>query len=187
MSIDGVLAVTLTVDDGRHSAGIVSGSNSDDVLVFNTKLYNGAFTGPTLRANAGDTIQIEVVNALDDVGGVDYDEEYNKFTKAQWTNLHTHGLHVSPNGNSDNSFIEIIPGESFDYEFALHGDQASGLNYYHSQIHGASFLQTVGGFHGSLIVDAIPTVAIQPLLDVPEYIMMISYINARGVVDGSRY
>ena len=33
----------------------------------------------------------------------------------QPTNLHTHGLRVSPQGNSDNPFVRVDPGASFDY------------------------------------------------------------------------
>jgi FtsP/CotA-like multicopper oxidase with cupredoxin domain len=43
------------------------------------------------------------------------------------TNLHTHGLHVSPAGNSDNVLLDILPGETFDYEFAIPRDGTSGL------------------------------------------------------------
>src|SRR5690606_34916016 len=41
--------------------------------------YDGSYPGPTLVARPGDTIRIRLINDLDDV-----------------TNLHTHGLHVSP-------------------------------------------------------------------------------------------
>src|ERR1700686_1657559 len=47
--------------------------------------YNGLYIPPTLRVRPGDTIRLRLTNAL-----------------AEPTNLHTHGLAVSPLGNSDN-------------------------------------------------------------------------------------
>ena len=35
------------------------------------------------------------------------------------TNLHVHGLHVSPQGNSDNVLVAIEPGTTFEYEYQL--------------------------------------------------------------------
>jgi L-ascorbate oxidase len=32
------------------------------------------------------------------------------------TNLHTHGLHVSPSGQADDIYVEIKPGKSHEFE-----------------------------------------------------------------------
>jgi FtsP/CotA-like multicopper oxidase with cupredoxin domain len=42
------------------------------------------------------------------------------------TNLHTHGLHVSPEGISDNVFIMIEPGQEFSYRYEIPSDHPSG-------------------------------------------------------------
>lgn len=55
--------------------------------------YNGGIPGPTLRVRAGDVLRISLVNSL-----------------SQPTNLHVHGLHVSPEGNGDNVFVAVGPG-----------------------------------------------------------------------------
>ena len=44
-----------------------------------TMLYNGSLVGPTLNINPGDRVELKLVNSLDEP-----------------TNLHFHGLHVSP-------------------------------------------------------------------------------------------
>ena len=56
--------------------------------------YNGSAPGPTLRVRPGDRLQIRLENRLDEP-----------------TNLHTHGLHVSPEGDGDNIFETVGPGE----------------------------------------------------------------------------
>ena len=68
------------------------------------------------------------------------------------TNLHTHGSHVSPNGNSDNALLHIHPGETFDFEFALPLNHAPGLNWYHPHEHSHGTEQIFGGMTGAIIV-----------------------------------
>ena len=51
--------------------------------------YEQSYPGPTLEIRPGDTLRVQLVN--------DTDEN---------TNLHTHGLHVSPSGNSDNVLLD---------------------------------------------------------------------------------
>lgn len=52
--------------------------------------YNDQIPGHPISAQAGDTVGIHLIN---------------KLTKP--TNLHYHGLHVSPSGNADNIFLKI--------------------------------------------------------------------------------
>ena len=52
--------------------------------------YGGTTPGPTLRVRPGDVLSITLENRL-----------------GEPTNLHTHGLHVSPSGRGDNDFVSI--------------------------------------------------------------------------------
>ena len=52
------------------------------------RAYDDAILGPTLVVNPGDTIDLTLDNRLD-----------------AHTNIHFHGMHVSPEGNSDNIFL----------------------------------------------------------------------------------
>ncbi len=97
--------------------------------------YNGSLPGPTLRVSAGETIQIAMTNHLQAP-----------------TNLHVHGLHVSPAGNSDNPFLSIAPGATFDYEFALPEDHPPGTYWYHPHHHGNVADQVSAGLYGAIIV-----------------------------------
>ncbi|KRE74911.1 multicopper oxidase family protein [Arthrobacter sp. Soil762] len=98
--------------------------------------YNGSSPGPTLRIRAGDVLKIMLVNNL-----------------AQATNLHVHGLHVSPEGNGDNVFIAVEPGGTFDYEYKLPRDHPPGVYWYHPHHHGMVADQVFAGLFGAIIVE----------------------------------
>lgn len=101
--------------------------------------YNGTVPGPTLRVRPGDRIALTLRNELDAV-----------------TNLHTHGLVVSPEGKSDNVFVMIESGETFDYEYALGADHPSGVFWYHPHHHGHVADQLFAGLYGAIIVEGGP-------------------------------
>ena len=99
-----------------------------------TIVYNGSFPAPTLVVDPGDRIRVTLVNGLEHP-----------------TNLHTHGFHVSPEGNSDNVLLHIEAGETFEYQFDLPRDHAPGLNWYHPHPHGHGTHQMFGGMAGAVI------------------------------------
>jgi FtsP/CotA-like multicopper oxidase with cupredoxin domain len=98
--------------------------------------FNGSLPGATLRVRPGDTIRAAMTNGLDAP-----------------TNLHVHGLHVSPEGNGDNPFVSIAPGESFDYEFVLPDDHPPGTYWYHPHHHGHVADQLAAGLYGAIVVE----------------------------------
>ncbi|MCF3941344.1 MULTISPECIES: multicopper oxidase family protein [Gordonia] len=98
--------------------------------------YNGSVPGPTLHLRPGDRLRVHLRNSLD-----------------RPTNLHTHGLSVSATGNSDNPFLRIGPGGTFDYEIDLPDDHPSGVCWYHPHHHGTVAAQLFGGLYGAIIVD----------------------------------
>lgn len=106
--------------------------------------YNGSVPGPTMKVRPGDTVKVKLVN---------------KLTEA--TNLHTHGLFVHPNDNSDNPFVHVMPSESFDYQFNIPADHAEGTHWYHPHLHGQVANQVFGGLYGTIIVedDSTPKVS----------------------------
>jgi FtsP/CotA-like multicopper oxidase with cupredoxin domain len=68
------------------------------------------------------------------------------------TNLHTHGLHVSPSKNSDNVMLSFMSGDVFDYEYDLSLHPGGNLNFYHPHGHGNSAEQVWSGMAGALEV-----------------------------------
>ncbi len=104
--------------------------------------YNGSVPGPTWHVRPGDRLEVRLVNNLDEP-----------------TNLHTHGLSVSPEGNGDNPFLSIGPGETFDYDFELPEQHPTGVFWYHPHRHGTVADQVFGGLYGTILVgddDEVP-------------------------------
>lgn len=102
--------------------------------------YNGQLPGPTIRARVGDTLVVELENAL----------EFD-------TTLHWHGLSVpyAMDGVTWQTGA-VKPGETFTYSFEV---TAAGTFWYHP--HFDSERQVDLGLYGALIVEA-PT---EPTLD----------------------
>jgi suppressor of ftsI len=146
VSNNGVLRTTLTAGPSTLN---VAGRRA--LLM----VYNGLYIPPTLRAHPGDTIRIRFMNQL-----------------TEPTNLHTHGLSVSPRGNSDNMFLHIAPGQTEEYEIRLPADHPSGLFWYHPHPHGFSDVQTRNGMSGALIVDGLLD-SVPTLRHVPERLLLL--------------
>ena len=51
------------------------------------------------------------------------------------TNLHVHGIHVSPIAPSDDVLLKVHPGEDYQYRYELPGDLSPGLYWYHPHGH----------------------------------------------------
>ena len=98
--------------------------------------YNGGVPGPTLRVRAGDTLRVRLRNGLADP-----------------SNLHVHGLHVSPENNGDNMFVTVAAGDSFDYQYDLPANHPPGVYWYHPHHHGFVADQVFGGLYGAIIVE----------------------------------
>jgi hypothetical protein len=75
-------------------------------------LPTGRFVGPTIRVRPGDVLRLRLENRLPACA-----ETSAHGACINDTNIHTHGLWVSPAGNSDNVLIGVPPGGRFDYEF----------------------------------------------------------------------
>ena len=87
---------------------------------------------PLLRVQPGDTVRLTVQN-----GG------------SLPTNVHYHGLNVSPLGASDNVFIEIDPATTFQYDMPIPSDHPVGLFWYHPHFHPRVNTEIAGGLSGS--------------------------------------
>jgi FtsP/CotA-like multicopper oxidase with cupredoxin domain len=72
------------------------------------------------------------------------------------TNLHTHGLSVSPLGISDNIFRLMEPGTTHPIEVKIPRDHPSGTYWYHPHKHGSVTFQFLGGMAGFLLIKGGP-------------------------------
>ena len=149
-SRDGVLELTLTAVRRPVQVG---GRRAI------AEVYNGSYLSPTLRVQPGDVVRLRLVNALHET-----------------TNLHMHGLAVSPLGNSDNVFLHVTPGGVQDYEIRIPSQHAPGLYWYHPHPHGHSDDQVRNGMSGALIVEGL----VDPfpgLRDVNEHVLLLKDVQ----------
>ncbi len=128
-SRNGTLDVTLDVREAQYEVGGVKVSGMT---------FTGQSMGPTLVLDPGDTLTFSVVNGLD--------EE---------TNLHEHGLHVSPIGISDNVLRVMEPGSTSPVVVNIPDDQAPGTYWYHAHLHGFTEAQVMAGLFGALIINGL--------------------------------
>jgi FtsP/CotA-like multicopper oxidase with cupredoxin domain len=129
--------------------------------------YEGGLPGPTLRVRPGEKLRILLRNEMKALGVPDNGPFPPAFShgphaghggaspmEAQlFTNLHTHGLQVSPRDPSDNVLLTIKPGECHQYEYQIPLDQPAGLHWYHPHFHTSTTHQAWQGLAGALIVE----------------------------------
>jgi suppressor of ftsI len=142
VSKDGVVQVQLTAEEAQlELAG----------TPVTARVYNGAFVGPTIRLNPGEKLELELVDNL-----------------SEPTNLHFHGTHVSPSGNSDNVLRSVDAGTTAPYELDFPPDHAPGTYWYHSHEHHISEEQVFGGMSGLIVVEGLTDMLPEDLRDIQE-------------------
>ncbi|GAA1253520.1 multicopper oxidase CueO [Pseudonocardia aurantiaca] len=125
--------------------------------------YNGKFMPPTLRFRPGDRMELALENRL-----------------GENTNLHVHGLHVSPAGNSDNIFLHIHPGQTFHYSYQFPENLQPGTYWYHPHPHPTSAPQVAGGMSGIIIVDGLKQLLPPDLRDITEHVIALKDFQVEG-------
>nr|WP_315380813.1 multicopper oxidase domain-containing protein [uncultured Sphingomonas sp.] len=120
--------------------------------------YGGCRSGPVIFLKPGDTLRTDLVNdtSTDDPSclqpppsGLSMPALVGCFNT---TNMHTHGFHVSPAGNSDNVLLNIAPQTRFPYEVNIPADHAAGTFWYHAHRHGSTAVQVASGASGVLVI-----------------------------------
>jgi len=144
---------------------------------FTTRALGGSVPGPTLTVSPGTTMRVKLRNKLTyqpgsyssrvvlAANGAVQGEELsyvttteldssrrNKFNDPDVANLHFHGLHVSGVLPSDDTTLEVLPQEEYEYVIEIPEDHEPGLHWVHPHHHGSSTLQLVGGAALALIV-----------------------------------
>lgn len=101
-----------------------------------TMNYEGSYPGPTFVLCPGDAFVVHLENDLP----LD-------------TNLHLHGFHVSPSGNSDNVYLDIRPGQRYTFHYRLPEDQPAGAFWYHPHRHMLVEREIFAGLAGAIVVE----------------------------------
>jgi FtsP/CotA-like multicopper oxidase with cupredoxin domain len=120
--------------------------------------YGGCVTGPTIEVDPGTVLRVDLNNNLsaDDPTCLPNPPAYLGLPAGvgcfNTANLHMHGMHVSPAGNSDNVLLSIAPQTKFPYEVNIPYDHPAGTFWYHAHRHGSTAVEVASGESGVLIV-----------------------------------
>lgn len=107
---------------------------------------------PVILAHPGETLTIVYRNEMLPHSG----ESCVDGPCTNMTNLHFHGLHVSPHAPQDDVITMMtMPGQSVQYAVQIPLDQAPGLYWYHPHPHGESYQQTLDGMSGAIVIEGI--------------------------------
>jgi FtsP/CotA-like multicopper oxidase with cupredoxin domain len=106
---------------------------------------------PTIVSLPGDTVRVSLNNELQPEpdckpSNINIPHCFNSI------NLHSHGLWISPSGNSDNVLITIRANVEFEYEYNIPATHPAGTFWYHPHQHGSTALQVSSGMAGALII-----------------------------------
>jgi suppressor of ftsI len=125
--------------------------------------FNGQPDAPTLRLSPGDQLKITYINDLP----TKPQEKCRIPPCMDMTNLHFHGLTVSPDAPQDDVLDMLaMPGKSLSYTVNIPKDHPPGLYWYHTHPHGESYQQMLDGMSGAIVIEGIesyfPAVAALP-------------------------
>ena len=190
-SSNGALSTTLTA---KLSTTTIGGRR------VKSEVYNGQFPGPTLVVDPGDTLKVLLRNRMKadylPYGASDQDptpifpgQPYAGFPQmvGNVTNLHVHGMHVSPIAPSDDVLLRVDPGEDYQYTYDLPANSRAGLYWYHPHGHHYADMQVGEGQAGAIVVrgglDDLPGIA-----GLRDRIMVVQNVTVHnGAVASSQY
>lgn len=121
---NGVRIFDLTAQEGESS--LVAGSATP------TLGYNGSYLGPTLVADRGERVRVDVTNTLPDS-----------------TTVHWHGMHL-PAAMDGGPHTPIAAGASWHPEWLV--DQPAATLWYHPHLHGRTREQVDAGLAGMFLL-----------------------------------
>jgi suppressor of ftsI len=125
--------------------------------------YNGSYMPPTLRLRPGDRLELSMTNHTH-----------------EGTNLHVHGLHVSPRSPADDIFTIIRPGQTHRYSYRLPRTVTPGTYWYHSHEDSRSAPQVAGGESGIIVVDGLNTYLPASLRHITEHVIALKDDQVQG-------
>jgi FtsP/CotA-like multicopper oxidase with cupredoxin domain len=138
------------------------------------------YGGTRLQLNPGDKLKVHLVNQLPPAPDTEHANDFGMlYLAVNPTNIHTHGLLVSPNYASqpqgvwgDNVFVlafnttYLLPPagypvhgtvqyDTIDYEYDIPPTHPSGLYWFHPHVHGISKNQITGGMAGIITIGQV--------------------------------
>ncbi len=156
--VNGVTSLTLTAAmfDGRASMQ-----------------YHGSLMLPTIRVWPGDRLRITYVNHLSSHSP----EKCALGPCMDMTNLHFHGMEVSPLTPQDDVLTMLAsPGQTLHYDVHFPKNHMPGLFWIHTHPHGESAEQDLDGMSLAVVVDGIDRYVPQ-VRGLPERIMVVRTLD----------
>jgi suppressor of ftsI len=142
----------------------------------NSFYFDGQPIAPTLRLSPGDQLKINYINDLPARSR----ESCAISPCMDMTNLHFHGLTVSPDAPQDDVLgMMAMPGQSLRYTVEIPKDHPPGLYWYHTHPHGESHRQVLDGMSGALVIEGIESY-FPPLAGLPERVLVV---RGRSIVN----
>jgi len=135
----------------------------------NSFYFEGQPIAPTLRLSPGDQLKITYINDLP----TEAKENCAITPCMDMTNLHFHGLTVSPDAPQDDVLnMKAMPGQSLHYTVQIPKDHPPGLYWYHTHPHGESYRQVLDGMSGALVIEGIESY-VPALTGLPERVLVL--------------
>src|SRR6266576_1748246 len=114
--------------------------------------FNGKTVAPVIRASPGDVLKITYINDLPSKSP----ESCAVNPCMDMTNLHFHGLSISPESPQDDVLTMLAkPGQVLHYSIRIPRDQPPGLFWYHTHPHGESHRQVLDGMSGAIVLEGM--------------------------------
>jgi suppressor of ftsI len=114
--------------------------------------FNGKAVAPVIRASPGDTLKITYINDLPSKSL----ETCAINPCMDMTNLHFHGLSISPDAPQDDVLTMLAkPGQALHYVVRIPRDHEPGLFWYHTHPHGESHRQVLDGMSGAIVIEGM--------------------------------
>jgi FtsP/CotA-like multicopper oxidase with cupredoxin domain len=114
--------------------------------------FEGQRVAPVIRAHPGDVLKITYLNELPATSS----ETCALNPCMNMTNLHFHGLTVSPNSPQDDVIgMMAMPGQALHYSVEIPRAHPPGLFWYHTHPHGESHRQVLDGMSGAIVIEGM--------------------------------
>ena len=110
--------------------------------------YNGYYPGPLIRYKVGDELRVNLKNGLPSTTVTNI-----LGYRRGLTNLHAHGMHVSPQEPGDYVMYELESGQTYHHVYDTSLQAPSTICLYHPHRHGLVGEQVWAGLIGAFVAD----------------------------------
>lgn len=166
-SRDGTLRLTL-----RQAPATITVAGK----TFVSNVFNGTYVPPVLKLRRGDRLELTLSNRI---GRADV-----QIDGPEETNLHYHGMSISPRAPADDVFLHIANGADYQYSWSVPATHPQGSHWYHPHPHGLVEPQILSGMSGMLVIDGVLD-HFPPLAALPERYFLLKDIQLPGADDGA--